>query len=126
MGQIQMTPEQLAVRDQAEKEFKEEKFKKAVEREKERLARRENFWIRVFPWRLYIERRDLPQRLIELQKENDALWTKLSSCANEAMVWRTQTMKAHQVNDELREQHKKEYQQLKTNYDNFMKEVKKC
>lgn len=45
---------------QAQKEFKEELHKQAVEKYKERLRLRQNLWIRLFPWRLRFERRDIP------------------------------------------------------------------
>lgn len=42
----------------ARRELAQEKFRKRVEQEKERLRKREDFWTRLFPWRLRIERRD--------------------------------------------------------------------
>lgn len=49
---------QAQVKAMAEREFREEEFRAAVEREKERLRLRKAFWVRAFPWRLKIERRD--------------------------------------------------------------------
>lgn len=48
------------VRKQAEAEVAAEVFREAVDRAKERLRLRRQFWIRLFPWRLWIERRDDP------------------------------------------------------------------
>lgn len=39
------------VRKDAEAEVASEDHRKAVEREKERVRRRKNFWVRIFPWR---------------------------------------------------------------------------
>lgn len=52
---------------QAQKEFHEEQFKQAVAQEKRRLALRKSFWARWFPWRLRVERRDMPFRERETQ-----------------------------------------------------------
>ncbi len=46
---------------EAMREIEEEKFKAAVAFEKERLLRRQSFWVRTFPWRLCIVRRDDPR-----------------------------------------------------------------
>lgn len=48
----------MEIRKQAEKEVAEEIFRKSVDREKERVRLRKSFWIRLFPWRVVIERRD--------------------------------------------------------------------
>lgn len=45
------------VQSQAEKEIKEEAFKKAVAEEKERLRHKKKFWDRVFPWTVKITRK---------------------------------------------------------------------
>lgn len=42
---------------QAKKEIAEEKFRQAVEAEKARLQQYKPLWVRLFPWRLTIERR---------------------------------------------------------------------
>ncbi len=42
------------VKSSAEGEFKEELFREAVEREKERLRKRRSLWNRIFPWRIII------------------------------------------------------------------------
>ena len=66
-----------AVQDMAKKELLDEDFRKQVEREKERIKFRRNFWIRLFPWRLRIERRDDPvndrERVQRLLQELQAL-----------------------------------------------------
>lgn len=45
------------VQRQAEKEIKEEAFKKAVAEEKERLSHKKKFWDRVFPWTIKITKK---------------------------------------------------------------------
>lgn len=55
MSQI---PEQI--KKQAEDEFNAELTRKLIEKHKETLRLRQNRWVRIFPWRLKIERRDIP------------------------------------------------------------------
>lgn len=47
------------VKKQAEKEIKEEAFKRAVTAEKERLKTKVKFWDRVFPWTIKITRKGI-------------------------------------------------------------------
>jgi hypothetical protein len=45
------------IKKQAEQEIKEEEFRTAVEKEKERIRNSRKFWCRLFPWKLIIIRR---------------------------------------------------------------------
>lgn len=45
------------IQAQAKKEIAEEKFRQAVDAEKERLRQHRPFWNRVFPWVIVIKRR---------------------------------------------------------------------
>lgn len=45
------------IRAQAQKELAEERFRQAVEVEKDRLRQHKPLWVRLFPWRITIDRR---------------------------------------------------------------------
>lgn len=46
----------------AEAEYEAEKHRELVEKHKVYLRWRENFWVRLFPWRIRIERRQPPHQ----------------------------------------------------------------
>lgn len=43
---------------QAEKEYKEEVFREAVERYKQKLRERKFWWDRVFPWKIIVVKKE--------------------------------------------------------------------
>lgn len=45
------------IKAQAKLELQQERFKKAVEAEKERLRKHKPLWDRIFPWKITIERK---------------------------------------------------------------------
>ena len=48
---------ETSVIHQVRKEISQEKFRQAVEYEKERLRRKRGMWNRIFPWKIVITRR---------------------------------------------------------------------
>lgn len=60
MDEFKNTPQ--TVIDQAQRELDEENFRAAVERYKEYLRYKRSFWVRIFPWRIHIERRTPPKK----------------------------------------------------------------
>lgn len=53
----------------AAKELAEEEHRAKVDLEKRRLKLRKNFWIRIFPWRFRIDRRDVPHPEVVVKKD---------------------------------------------------------
>lgn len=49
----------LKVKEVALLEYEEEKFRTAVEEEKEKLRQHKSMWDKVFPWKLIILRKDV-------------------------------------------------------------------
>ena len=49
----------LKVKEVALLEYEEEKFRELVEEEKDRLRQHKSLWDRVFPWKLFIIRKDV-------------------------------------------------------------------
>lgn len=58
--------------EDAERELAEETHRIAVERHKEKLRLRKQFWIRVWPWKITIERRDQPKAQYQQSLESFA------------------------------------------------------
>ena len=47
------------IKEQATKELKEEEFRKEVEKYKEKLRSQKGFWVRLFPYRILIIRKEV-------------------------------------------------------------------
>jgi hypothetical protein len=88
---------------QAKAEVAAEDRKMLVEKHKEKIRLRQSFWVRIFPWRLRIERRDRPTETQELKARNTDL--------HEHCAWQYDQMQKMKLLMELeRRQHNARYQ----------------
>lgn len=65
-----MPLEPQEIQKMAQSEFDEELRRERIEEYKKTLRLRRNFWIRLFPWRIRVERRDVPT----LSKDRQIKW----------------------------------------------------
>ncbi len=80
------------VKAQAEKEFKEEKFREKVEMEKIRLRKRSSLWVKIWPWTIVRKDAVTPKDRWEWEKKE---------MADRAEEWRKNFWKERERYNEL-------------------------